>query len=88
MSDPARTATVPPRRASETARRDKEGTKRAAATGEERIDEDVVAARQVVARLLPEDAASEVAAGSGARRVASMVGRVSVKGRRGRETEK
>ena len=74
VSDPARTATEPERRATETARRD-EGTATRAAT---RIDgdEEVVAALQVVARLLPEEeeaAASEGAAESGARREASMV---------------
>ena len=82
VSEPARTATEPERRASETARRDDEGTATRAAT---RIDgdEEVVAALQVVALLLEE---SEVAAaGSGARREASMVS--ETEGRRTAEVE-
>jgi hypothetical protein len=87
VSEPARTATEPERRASATARRDEEGTATRAAT---RIDgdEEVVAALQVVARLLPEEedeAASELAAESGARREASMVS--ETEGRRTAEVE-
>ena len=86
MSDPARTATEPERRASETARRgdEKRATRIADAIG----DEEVVAALQVVARLLPEEedeAASELAAESGARREASMVS--ETEGRRTAEVE-
>ena len=87
VSEPARTATEPERRASETARRDDEGAATLAAT---RIvgDDEVVAALQVVARLLPEEedeAASELAAESGARREASMVS--ETEGRRTAEVE-